>query len=73
MVRDPRTLIFILSCRSCSCYCWAMPTTPILKNVPTVIFDQSNSQASRALLDAFKVTGYFSFDYIASTDAEVTT
>jgi len=39
--------------------------------VPTVIFDQSNSQASRALLDAFKVTGYFSFDYVASTDAEV--
>ncbi len=40
--------------------------------MPTVIFDQSNSQASRALLDAFKVTGYFSFDYVASTDTEVT-
>ena len=36
-----------------------------------MIFDQSNSQSSRSLLDAFRVTGYFSFDYIASTDAQV--
>jgi ABC-2 type transport system permease protein len=71
MVRDPRTLIFIFIMPVLQLLLLGYANNTDIKNVPTVIFDQSNSQASRALLDAFKVTGYFSFDYIASTDAEV--
>ena len=71
MVRDPRTLIFIFIMPILELLLLGYANNTDIKNVPTVIFDQSNSQASRAMLDAFKVTGYFSFDYVASTDAEV--
>jgi ABC-2 type transport system permease protein len=38
-----------------------------------VVFDQNNSQASRALLDSFNSTGYFSFDYSVYSQTEVDT
>ena len=71
MVRDPRTLIFIFIMPVLELLLLGYANNTDVKNVPTVIFDQSNTQASRALLDAFKVTGYFSYDYVASTDTEV--
>ena len=71
MVRDPRTLIFIFIMPVLQLLLLGYANNTDIKNVPTVIFDQSNSQASRALLDAFRVTGYFSFNYVASTDAQV--
>jgi ABC-2 type transport system permease protein len=71
MLRDPRTLIFIFIMPVLQLFLLGYANNTDVKNVPTVIFDQSNSQASRSLLDAFRVTGYFSFDYVASSDAEV--
>ena len=71
MLRDPRTLIFIFIMPVLQLLLLGYANNTDIKNVPTVIFDQSNSQASRELLNAFRVTGYFSFDYIASTDAQV--
>jgi ABC-2 type transport system permease protein len=71
MMRDPRTLIMILIMPVLQLLLLGYANNTDIKNVPTVIFDQSNSQASRSLLEAFKVTGYFSFDYVASTDADV--
>ena len=71
MVRDPRTLIVTLIMPVLQLILLGYANSLDIKNVPTVIFDQSNSQQSRALLEAFNVTGYFSFDYIASTDTEV--
>ena len=71
MVRDPRTLIMILIMPVLQLLLLGYANNTDIKNVPTVIFDQSNSQASRSLLNAFRVTGYFSFDYVASTDAQV--
>ncbi len=71
MMRDPRTLIMILIMPVLQLLLLGYANNTDIKNVPTVIFDQSNSQASRSLLEAFRVTGYYSFDYVASTDAEV--
>ena len=71
MVRDPRTLIFIFIMPVLQLLLLGYANNTDIKNVPTVIFDQSNSQASQSLLDSFQVTGYFSFDYVAITDAEV--
>jgi ABC-2 type transport system permease protein len=71
MVRDPRTLIVILIMPVLQLLLLGYANNTEIKNVPTVIFDQSNSQASQSLLDSFQVTGYFSFDYVATTDAEV--
>src|SRR5271157_73045 len=72
MLRDPRTLIFIFIMPVLQLLLLGYATNTDVKNVPTVVFDQSNSQESRSLLDAFQSTGYFSFDYIASTNTEVT-
>ncbi|MGB8214820.1 MAG: ABC transporter permease [Anaerolineales bacterium] len=71
MLRDQRTLIFIFIMPVLQLLLLGYANNTDIKNVPTVVFDQSNSQESRTLLDAFQVTGYFSFDYIASTDAQV--
>ncbi len=71
MLRDPRTLIFIFIMPVLQLFLLGYANNTDVKNVPTVVFDQSNTQASRSLLDAFQVTGYFSFDYVASTDAGV--
>jgi ABC-2 type transport system permease protein len=72
MLRDPRTLIMIFIMPVLELMLLGYANNTDIKNVPTVIFDQSKSQASQSLLEAFQSTGYFSFDYTASTDNQVT-
>ncbi len=71
MLRDPRTLIFIFIMPILQLVLLGYANNTDIKNVPTAVFDQSNSAASRSLLDAFQATGYFSFNYIANSDADV--
>jgi len=69
--RDPRTLTFILIMPILQLFLLGYATNSDVKNVPTVVFDQDNSHASRALLDAYRAAGYFSLDYIAYSEADV--
>jgi ABC-2 type transport system permease protein len=71
MLRDPRTLIFIFVMPILQLVLLGYANNTEVKNIPTVLFDQSNSAASRALVNAFRATDYYSFDYIAYSDAEV--
>jgi ABC-2 type transport system permease protein len=71
MLRDPRTLIMIFIMPILQLFLLGYANNTEVKNIPTVLFDQSNSQASRSLVDAFKATDYYSFDYVAHSDAEV--
>lgn len=71
MVRDPRTLIFIFVMPILQLVLLGYANNSDVKNVPTVIFNQDNSQESRALLDSFQSTSYFSFDYSVYSQAEV--
>jgi len=71
MLRDPRTLIMVFIMPVLQLMLLGYANNTDVKNVPTVIFDQSNSQASRSLLDAFLSTGFFSYNYVASTDQQV--
>src|SRR5689334_11225760 len=71
MLRDPRTLIFLFIMPILQLLLLGYANNTEVKNVPTVIFDQSKSQASRELLDAFQSTGYFSFDYIAYDEVDL--
>ena len=71
MIRDPRTLIFIFIMPILQLVLLGYANTTDITNVPTVIFNQDNSPASRDLLNSFQATGYFSFDYLASSQAEV--
>jgi ABC-2 type transport system permease protein len=71
MLRDPRTLIFIFIMPILQLVLLGYANNTDVKYIPTVIFDQNNTPASRSLLDAFRVTQYFSFDYVAYSDADV--
>jgi ABC-2 type transport system permease protein len=71
MLRDPRTLFFIFIMPILQLFLLGYANNTEVKNIPTVLFDQSNSQASRSLVEAFKATDYFSFDYVAYSDGEV--
>jgi ABC-2 type transport system permease protein len=73
MLRDPRTLIFIFIMPILQLVLLGYANNTEVKNVPTVLFDQSNSAESRSLVDAFNATEYFSFDYVAYSDNDVNT
>jgi len=73
MLRDPRTLIFIFIMPILQLVLLGYANNTDIKNVPTVIFNQDNGQASRSLLDSFQATSYFSFDYSVYSQSEVDT
>src|SRR4030095_11081106 len=72
MLRDPRTLVFIFLMPIMQLVLLGFVNNTDIKNVPTVVFNQDNNSASRALLDSFNATGYFSFDYAVFSQVEVT-
>ncbi|HEY3290379.1 MAG TPA: ABC transporter permease [Anaerolineae bacterium] len=71
MQRDPRTVITILIMPILQLVLLGYATNTEVKNVPTVVYDQSNSASSRALLDAYSSTGYFTFDHIVHNEQEL--
>jgi ABC-2 type transport system permease protein len=71
MRRDPRTLMMIFVMPILQLLLLGYATNTDIKNVSTVVYDQDNSQASRALLGPFKATGYFSLDYVAYSEEDV--
>jgi ABC-2 type transport system permease protein len=73
MLRDPRTLIFVFIMPILQLVLLGYANSTEVKNVSTVVFNQDNSPASRALLDSFLATGYFSFDYSVYSQNDVNT
>jgi ABC-2 type transport system permease protein len=71
MRRDPRTLVFIFMMPLMELLLLGYANNTDVKNVPTVVFNQDNSSSSRALLDSFRATGYFEFDYVAFSQSDV--
>jgi ABC-2 type transport system permease protein len=71
MLRDPRALVFIFLMPIMQLVLLGYANSTEIRNVPTAVFNQDNSQASRELLDALKATDYFSFDYSVYSQAEV--
>lgn len=71
IIRDSRTLSVVL----------VMPITLLLllgyavavdiKNIPTAVYDQSKTAASRRLLDRFWQTDYFEFTHYVDSDADI--
>jgi ABC-2 type transport system permease protein len=71
MLRDPRTLVFIFLMPIMQLVLLGYANSTEIKNVPTAVFNQDGSKASRALLDSFQATEYFSFDYAVYSQADV--
>jgi ABC-2 type transport system permease protein len=71
MLRDPRTLVFIFMMPIMQLVLLGFVNNTDIKDVPTVVFNQDNSRASRSLLDSFNSTGYFNFKYAVYSQEEV--
>ena len=71
MRRDPRTLRSIFMMPLLQLFLLGYAANTDIQNVSAVVFDQDQSQSSRALLDAYRASGFFQFDHIAFSDADV--
>ncbi len=71
MKRDRMTLamIFMLPLVQLLLFGYAIQTE--VKHIPTVVFDQSLSQESREILDAFSASGYFDITYAVNSYGSV--
>src|SRR5689334_16291710 len=70
ITRDPRTLILIVVMPIMQLFLLGYAATTDVKNISLAVWDQSHSQPSRALLDAFRAANYFSIDYPVGSDEE---
>jgi len=71
IVRDPLTLGLVLLMPVIMLLLFGYAITTEVKHVPTVVWDQDKSAASRRLIDAFRGSQYFDFDYHAASYEEV--
>ncbi len=71
LFRDKRMLALILVIPLVQLFLLGYAFSNDLHDVPVAVFDQSHSPQARALLDAFRVTGYFKMAYSVSSDAEL--
>jgi ABC-2 type transport system permease protein len=71
MLRDRRTLVMVFIMPLLQLALLGYAANNNVTDISTVIFDQDSSAASRALLTAFKVTGYFAYNYIAYSQQDV--
>ncbi|MGI6226762.1 MAG: ABC transporter permease [Peptococcales bacterium] len=71
MRRDKMTLglVFMIPLVQLLLFGFAIQTE--VKHIPTVVFDQSLSGESRALLESFSASGYFDIKYVANGYSEV--
>jgi ABC-2 type transport system permease protein len=71
ILRDRRTLIFTLLMPIIQLVLLGYAANSDVKNVPLAVLDQSRSSQSRALLDAFRATGYFVINYQVTNEQEL--
>jgi ABC-2 type transport system permease protein len=71
ITRDRRTLIFTLLMPLIQMVLLGYAANSDVKNVPLAVLDQSRSTQSRALLDAFRATGYFVTSYEAANESDL--
>src|SRR5512136_577583 len=71
MSRNPRVVVVTLVMPIMQLFLLGYAGTTDVRNVSLVVLDQSHSPESRALLDAFRATDYFTFAYEAADEAEV--
>jgi ABC-2 type transport system permease protein len=69
--RDPRTLAITFIMPIMMLFLLGYAATNDVRNIPLAVLDQSKSQSSRALLDAFRATDYFVLAYDVDTEQEL--
>jgi drug efflux transport system permease protein len=69
--RDPRTLAVTFIMPIMMLFLLGYAATNDVRNIPLVVLDRNKSPASRALLDAFRATDYFTLAYDVDTEQEL--
>ena len=63
ILRDPATLVFALALPMLQLFLFGFAVDTNVRQVPTVVFDESNTQDSRSLLDRFAASDVFAIRY----------
>ena len=71
IMRDRRTLIMTLLMPIIQMILLGYAANSDVRNVPLAVLDQSRSSQSRALLDAFRATGYFVINYEVTSEPDL--
>ena len=71
ILRDPRTLIVVIVMPIVLLFLLGYAATTDVKNLPLAVWDQSRTQSSRALLDAFRSANYFTIAYYVGSQDEI--
>jgi ABC-2 type transport system permease protein len=71
MLRDPRTLIVVFIMPVLQLILLGYVNNTDVKNIPTAVYNESNTMESRQLLEAFNSTGYFLFNHTAGSQVEL--
>lgn len=69
--RDPRTLTVTLFMPLLQLLLFGYAATADVKNVSLAVWDQDQSDSSRALLAAYRSADYFSIDHLVGSEAEM--
>ncbi len=69
--RDPRTLALTFIMPVMQLFLLGYAATNDVRNISLAVLDQDRSQASRALLDAYRAADYFHLDYEVHSQAEI--
>jgi ABC-2 type transport system permease protein len=69
--RDPRTLAITFIMPIMQLFLLGYAATNDVRNIPLAVLDQSKSQQSRALLNAFRTTDYFTLAHEADSEKEL--
>ncbi len=71
IARDRRTLILTVALPVMLLILLGYAATNDVRNIDLVVLDQDRSEASRALLDAYRAADYFRFSYAVGTEEEM--
>jgi len=71
IMRDRRTLVVTLLMPLIQLVLMGYAAASDVKNVPLAVLDQSRTAQSRALLDAFRATGYFVINYEVTSEPDL--
>ena len=71
IARDPRTLFLTFFIPVIMLFLLGYAATNDVRNIPLAVWDQDNSAASRALLEAYRAADYFRIEYTAGSEEEI--
>lgn len=72
IVRDPRTLAIMFVMPMVMLFVLGYASVTDVRNIPLGVLDQSKGPASRALVEAFRATDYFTLAYDVDSEQELT-